>query len=449
MNISMAAALEEKEKGSECEDVFGGPVFEPRLYIQRYFYAKQQLAKFGVKHVVDFGSAECKISRFLVQIPTLEKLALVDLDQGLLEWNKYSIRPLTCDYLEKRDLPLQVQVFCGSVTELDESVIGCDGVSMVELIEHLHPEVLSAAVAMVFGKLQPCVIVITTPNSDFNQLFPNFSGMRHWDHKFEWSRQEFQSWCEEICKNHPYTAEYGGIGEPPPGSEHLGHCSQSAVFVRKLSVPKIDHSGSVTNNYKLITESVYPFVENKMSEDETVSMEINYQLRQYRNMCSEEYRNCITGSGSSGNQNCFTSSEQFSDSRNLNFRPENEGNQPEDSLGTTGCPDCAKNDKKLDITERLVPISYLMTRKIKSILQPDQLRKFLQSHGYRLSSDCNNVIISVEEHQSDSDDDKGYNNDNDIETWRSASESDQAVESELLCQPSFSLNEALQCESWD
>jgi hypothetical protein len=61
-------------------------------------------------------------------------------------------------------------------------------------IEHLYPDVLKAAVDMVFGKLRPKVIVITTPNSDYNQLFPNFSGMRHWDHKFEWSREEFQSW---------------------------------------------------------------------------------------------------------------------------------------------------------------------------------------------------------------------------------------------------------------
>lgn len=61
-------------------------------------------------------------------------------------------------------------------------------------IEHLQPEVLCAAVSMVFGKLQPFVVVITTPNADFNQLFPKFTGFRHWDHKFEWSRQEFQNW---------------------------------------------------------------------------------------------------------------------------------------------------------------------------------------------------------------------------------------------------------------
>lgn len=83
--------------------------------------------------MVDFGSAECKISRFLVQISTLEKLVLVDLDHDLLVHNKYAIRPLNCDYLEKRDLKLHVQMCCGSVTELDAHVAGCDAVSMVEM----------------------------------------------------------------------------------------------------------------------------------------------------------------------------------------------------------------------------------------------------------------------------------------------------------------------------
>ena len=46
----------------------------------------------------------------------------------------------------------------------------------------------------VFGVVRPKVAVFTTPNSDFNVLFPNLQGFRHPDHKFEWSREEFQSW---------------------------------------------------------------------------------------------------------------------------------------------------------------------------------------------------------------------------------------------------------------
>ena len=61
-------------------------------------------------------------------------------------------------------------------------------------IEHLLPEVLGASVAMIFGHLMPRIVIMTTPNAEFNVLFPGFSGFRHWDHKFEWTRSEFQSW---------------------------------------------------------------------------------------------------------------------------------------------------------------------------------------------------------------------------------------------------------------
>lgn len=49
------------------------------------------------------------------------------------------------------------------------------------------PEVL-------LGQLSPKVAIVTTPNADFNVLFPNLEGFRHWDHKFEWTREEFQEW---------------------------------------------------------------------------------------------------------------------------------------------------------------------------------------------------------------------------------------------------------------
>lgn len=49
--MAESVEVKEKQKVSESEEVFGGPVFEPRLYIQRYFYVKQELEKYNVKHV--------------------------------------------------------------------------------------------------------------------------------------------------------------------------------------------------------------------------------------------------------------------------------------------------------------------------------------------------------------------------------------------------------------
>lgn len=61
-------------------------------------------------------------------------------------------------------------------------------------IEHLVPDVLSLMPEAVFGQLSPKVVIVTTPNVEFNVLFPDLKGFRHYDHKFEWTRAEFEEW---------------------------------------------------------------------------------------------------------------------------------------------------------------------------------------------------------------------------------------------------------------
>ncbi len=106
-------------------------------------------------------------------------------------------------------------------------------------LEHLPNEVLSAVPDNVFGHVKPKLAVFTTPNRDFNPLFPNFVGpFRHWDHRFEWTREEFREWAESVVARFPEyrLAELTGVGEGKEGEWSLdrhGLCSQMALFVRK------------------------------------------------------------------------------------------------------------------------------------------------------------------------------------------------------------------------
>lgn len=66
-------------------------------------------------------------------------------------------------------------------------------------IEHLPiKEVDEELAAAVLGLIRPRVAVMTTPNFEFNVLFPDFKQgvrkFRHPDHKFEWTRAEFEAW---------------------------------------------------------------------------------------------------------------------------------------------------------------------------------------------------------------------------------------------------------------
>ena len=53
---------------------------------------------------------------------------------------------------------------------------------------------LDAVPDAIFGFLRPKRVVMTTPNAEYNVLFPGFTGFRHHDHKFEWTRAQFQEW---------------------------------------------------------------------------------------------------------------------------------------------------------------------------------------------------------------------------------------------------------------
>lgn len=170
-------------------------------------------------------------------------------------------------------------------------------------IEHLEPEILEKVPANIFGNLKPKVAVITTPNREFNTLFPDFEGpFRHWDHKFEWDRSQFQDWAHSIVNEYPdYSVRFLGVGDPytEAQKESHGFCSQIAVFVSKSfeaslageeapEVPKGQMStlaelaaeaGAVLP-YRVINEQTYPCRVEHRSRLEIIGDEASYYVKQ-------------------------------------------------------------------------------------------------------------------------------------------------------------------------
>ena len=54
--------------------------------------------------------------------------------------------------------------------------------------------------------------------------------LRHKDHRFEWTRGEFQSWAEGICGRFQYSVRFLPVG---PEDAAMGAPTQMAVFERK------------------------------------------------------------------------------------------------------------------------------------------------------------------------------------------------------------------------
>jgi hypothetical protein len=111
----------------------------------------------------------------------------------------------------------------------DRRLEGFEAAAVVEVIEHLDPPRLAAFERVVFEFARPRTIVITTPNREYNVTWENVGPerLRHPDHRFEWTRDEFQSWGSRVAEKNGYTVRFLPVG---PVDETLGSPTQMGVF---------------------------------------------------------------------------------------------------------------------------------------------------------------------------------------------------------------------------
>jgi hypothetical protein len=101
---------------------------------------------------------------------------------------------------------------------------------LMEVIEHLDVDRLAALVRVVWEFARPRRVIVTTPNAEYNSVWPALPAgkFRHPDHRFEWTRTEFQAWAQTVAATHRYTVTFYGIGDNDP--EERGTPTQMAVF---------------------------------------------------------------------------------------------------------------------------------------------------------------------------------------------------------------------------
>ena len=271
-------------------------LFDPPLYKQRYHAVAKEINKFNAKQVLDMG---CSEGQFLPVVksmcPRVQKICGVDIDLALLERMANRLRPLSIEYVLKREDPLTMRLLHGSITQPADNFIGVDFISCIEVIEHLMPEDLEQVPEAIFGVLKPKTIAITTPNSEYNVLFKDFTGMRHWDHKFEWTRKEFEDWCNTIVELYPYKVTFSGIGEPPENNVNVGCCSQMALFTRQPQphlLSKVLNEPVERTEYKVVHEFVYPY--DSRSRCDKLLNEVSYLVNRFYSNEGEEEEEIFT-----------------------------------------------------------------------------------------------------------------------------------------------------------
>jgi 3' terminal RNA ribose 2'-O-methyltransferase Hen1 len=197
------------------------------LHDQRLDRVTEIIQELQPESLVDLG---CGSGKLLARVLTKTKIPHIlgmDIDSNSLEVAKKRLRLGRLPDKQKARITLAH----GSLTYRDARIENHDVATLVEVIEHLEPSRLEALERVVFHHAQPRTVIVTTPNREYNVLFEKLgpNELRHPDHRFEWTRGEFQAWAQNVAERHSYSVRFEALGEE---NETYGPPSQIAIFTR-------------------------------------------------------------------------------------------------------------------------------------------------------------------------------------------------------------------------
>jgi 3' terminal RNA ribose 2'-O-methyltransferase Hen1 len=180
--------------------------------------------------VIDLGCGSGKLLGRLKQDRYFERIAGVDVSHRAITAARRRVRPdePTASVGEQ---PPRVEIFQGALTYTDERFRGYDAAVLMEVIEHVDPPRLPAVERVAFGAAGPRVVIVTTPNVEYNVRYEGLEAGRHRhpDHRFEWTRAQFRDWAERAAGRYGYRVRYVPVGDDDP---EVGPPTQMGVFTR-------------------------------------------------------------------------------------------------------------------------------------------------------------------------------------------------------------------------
>ncbi|GIV96336.1 MAG: 3' terminal RNA ribose 2'-O-methyltransferase Hen1 [Herpetosiphonaceae bacterium] len=179
----------------------------------------------GATRVLDLGCGEGRLLKLLLADRSFESILGMDVSYRAIERARERLR---LDRLPARD-QRRLKLIQGSLIYADQRLAGYDAAAIVEVIEHLDTSRLAAFERVVFEQARPGTVVVTTPNREYNVRWETLPAgrFRHKDHRFEWTRSEFEQWARAVCDRFGYTVTFQPIGPEDPV---VGAPSQMAIF---------------------------------------------------------------------------------------------------------------------------------------------------------------------------------------------------------------------------
>ncbi len=202
-------------------------VLEERISLnqQRLGSVLAALRRAGAKRVLDLGCGEGRLLSMLLADNSFSEITGVDVSPRILERASERLR---LDSLPPRKRE-RIKLLQGSLMYKDARLAGYDAAAVVEVVEHLDPPRLAAFERVLFEHARPATVVLTTPNREYNAKFETMpsGAFRHKDHRFEWTRAEFQGWASGVASRYLYDVSFVPVGDE---DLVLGPPTQMAIF---------------------------------------------------------------------------------------------------------------------------------------------------------------------------------------------------------------------------
>jgi len=197
------------------------------LHEQRLGAVLAVLRNSGAHRVLDLGCGEGRLLQLLLEEKSFTEIIGMDVSYRSLE--------IAAERLHLGQLPpmqlQRIKLIQGALTYRDQRLSGYDAAAVVEVIEHLDSSRLASFERVLFEFARPELIVCTTPNVEYNVRFATLPAgkFRHKDHRFEWTRSEFQSWANQVAEQFGYKVRFLPIG---PEEAVVGAPTQMGIFTR-------------------------------------------------------------------------------------------------------------------------------------------------------------------------------------------------------------------------
>lgn len=229
-----AAATDSPDATLACE----GPEDEhdgvrergPTLNAMRLATVLAALRGCGAASVIDLGCGEGKLVRLLLEDRRFTRIVGMDVSLRSLKIAAERLRLERLPPLQRQ----RIDLLHGSLMYRDarlrlDANTPFDAVACVEVIEHLDPPRLAAFERVVFEFARPRTVVVTTPNREYNVRWETLPAgrLRHRDHRFEWTRAEFESWARVVGERFGYGVRFLPVG---PVDAEVGAPTQMAVL---------------------------------------------------------------------------------------------------------------------------------------------------------------------------------------------------------------------------